>query len=209
VSYHDEIWGALPRERALDPAVVAFALGVVAGAPLADGPPRVLDLGCGDGAIAAKLAAGDAAVTGVDPSREALERARRAHPGLALASPAADGGLPFTDASFDAVVCLHVLEHVADTQRLLSEARRVLVAGGSLAVAVPWHGRLKNVAIALGAFERHHDPLEPVLRFYTPRSLRSLVRAFGFDDVRTRAAGGRPLLRRELFLSARRAGLAG
>ena len=46
------------------------------------------------------------------------------------AMPAEDGRLPAPDASFDVVTCVHVLEHVADTQTLMSEVRRVLVSGG-------------------------------------------------------------------------------
>jgi SAM-dependent methyltransferase len=165
----------------------------------------VLDLGCGDGRLTARLAETGARVTGVDRSRIALERAREAHPELELAAPSPDGGLPFADGWFDVVVCINVLEHVADTQRFLSELRRVLAPAGFLALAVPWHGTLKNVLIALGSFERHHDPLEPVLRFYTRRSLGRLLSEFGFEDVRLRGAGGVPLLRRTLLARARRA----
>jgi hypothetical protein len=74
-----------------------------------------------------------------------------------------------------------------------------------LVVAVPWHGRLKNAAIALGSFERHHDPLEPVIRFYTRRSLKKLLEAFAFERPRMRAAGGAPFFRETLLAAARRA----
>jgi hypothetical protein len=60
------------------------------------------------------------------------------------------------------------------------------------------------MVIALGSFERHHDPLEPVLRFYTARSLGRLLSDFGFEDVRVSGAGGIPLMRRTLLARARR-----
>jgi 2-polyprenyl-6-hydroxyphenyl methylase/3-demethylubiquinone-9 3-methyltransferase len=207
VNLHDEIWGALPEDRVVDDAAFAWAVDVAIGrsARRGDQPPRVLDLGCGDGLLAGRLEAAGLRVVGVDPSAVALERARSAHPGVEFAQPAADGALLFADADFDAVACVHVLEHVADTQRLMSEARRVLRPRGALAVAVPWHGRVKNLAIALGSFERHHDPLEPVLRFYTPRSLRSLLVDFGFEEMRLRGAGGVPFARETLLAAARRA----
>jgi SAM-dependent methyltransferase len=165
----------------------------------------VLDLGCGDGRLAARLAATGARVTGLDPSTVALERARSAHPGIEFAAPGLDGTLPFADGSFEATTSVHVLQHVADTQLLLSEVRRTLVARGRIAVAVPSHGRLKDVAVALFAFERHFDPLEPVLRFYTAASLSRLLRDFAFEDVRTRGSGGLPLARATLLATARRA----
>ena len=94
-------------------------------------------------------------------------RARRI-PTWTWVAAAEDGRLPVADALFDVVTCVHVLQHVADTQTLMSEARRVLVSGGLFVVAVPFHGRLQGALIALTSFERHFDPLEPVLRFYTP-----------------------------------------
>jgi hypothetical protein len=82
----------------------------------------------------------------------------------------------------------------------------VLVPRGLLALAVPFHGRVKNVAIALGSFERHHDPLEPVVRFYTRRSLADLLGAFGFAEIEVEArGGGLPLLRETLVARAQRA----
>jgi SAM-dependent methyltransferase len=205
LTLHDEIWQAVPFDRRVDPAVLEFALDAVAGAAGPGGEPaRVLDLGCGDGRVAAELASAGARVSGVDPAAAAVERARAAHPELDLHAPLADGRLPLGDCSFDVVVCLQVLQHVVDTQLLLSEARRVLVPGGLLAVAVPWHGRLKNALIALRSFERHHDPLEPVLRFYTPRSLRGLLEAFGFERVELEGSGGLALARETLLARCRR-----
>jgi 2-polyprenyl-6-hydroxyphenyl methylase/3-demethylubiquinone-9 3-methyltransferase len=161
----------------------------------------VLDLGCGDGLISGALATAGAAVTGIDPSQTALARARERHPDLRFLAPDPDGTLPLPDSSFDVVACVNVLEHVADTQRLMSEARRVLAPGARIAIVVPFNGRIA----ALVSFERVHDPLEPVLRFYTRRSLAGLLPAFRFENVEVAAAGGLPLLRRKLLARATRA----
>jgi ubiquinone/menaquinone biosynthesis C-methylase UbiE len=162
------------------------------------GEARVLDVGSGDGAFAARLSEHGVRVTGIDPAAAARERARDAHPEMDWLAPSADGGLPFADAGFDVVTCVNVLQHVADTQSLMSEMRRVLAADGLLAVAVPFHGRVRSVLTAVAGFERHFDPLEPVLRFYTAASLGGLLRDFGFSGVSVTAKGGAPLLRETL-----------
>jgi 2-polyprenyl-6-hydroxyphenyl methylase/3-demethylubiquinone-9 3-methyltransferase len=166
---------------------------------------RVLDVGCGDGTFAAGVGGrGSEKVIGLDFAPTALERARAAHPELEFVAPRPDGAFPFPDASFDTVTCVNVLQHVADTQAFMSEVRRVLVPGGLVAAAVPFHGRLRNVLIALRAFDEHYDPLGVEVRFYTARSLRDMLRDLGFQDVRVDARGGVPPLRETLIALARR-----
>jgi len=201
----DDIWTDVPAHRHVNSTALNHALDVVRDALSRSGmQTRALDLGCGDGAITAELAKDGVRVTGVDISPVAIERARAAHPQIEFEKAARDEPLPFGDATFDAVVCLNVLEHVEGTQHFLSEARRVLAPAGVLGLTVPFHGVLKNVLVALRSFERHHDPLEPVLRFYTRRSLTSLLEQFGFEQVQVTAAGGLPYLRDMLLARARR-----
>jgi 2-polyprenyl-6-hydroxyphenyl methylase/3-demethylubiquinone-9 3-methyltransferase len=162
---------------------------------------RVLDLGCGDGAFTAVLADAGTDVVGAEVAQAALERARRAHPGLPLELVAVDGPLPFGDQAFDLVWASEVIEHVADTGPWLSEVRRVLAPGGRLLITTPSHGRLR---LALGGIEPYSEPLGDHLHLYSRVSLRGLLQEFGFDDVWVRAVGGPPLLRRMLLASAKR-----
>ncbi|NBE08206.1 bifunctional 2-polyprenyl-6-hydroxyphenol methylase/3-demethylubiquinol 3-O-methyltransferase UbiG [Paragemmobacter ruber] len=93
----------------------------------------VLDLGCAGGFMAEALARRGAAVTGIDPAAEAIGAAR-AHAraaGLRIGYDVGVGeALPYADAAFDAVVCVDVLEHVADLHKVLAEVARVLRPGG-------------------------------------------------------------------------------
>jgi len=94
---------------------------------------RVLDLGCAGGFMAEALDDRGAQVTGIDPAAEAVAAARR-HAGEAGRRidylVGVGEALPFAAESFDHVVCVDVLEHVADLHRVLSEVARVLKPGG-------------------------------------------------------------------------------
>jgi 2-polyprenyl-6-hydroxyphenyl methylase/3-demethylubiquinone-9 3-methyltransferase len=94
---------------------------------------RVLDLGCAGGFMAEGMARKGAAVTGIDPAADAVAAARShaRSSGLTIRYDVGVGeALPYPDASFDAVLCVDVLEHVADLSRVLAETARVLRPGG-------------------------------------------------------------------------------
>jgi SAM-dependent methyltransferase len=165
---------------------------------------RVLDLGCGAGRFVAAAREAGADAVGVELAEAALERARRTVPGAELLLVEDDGTIPLGHASVDLVWCSEVLEHAADAAALLLEARRVLRPEGRLLVTVPFHGRAKDVALALGRFETHFDPLGQHLRFFTRRSLRTTLEATGFRVTRIRAQGGVPPFRESLVAWASR-----
>jgi SAM-dependent methyltransferase len=92
---------------------------------------RVLDLGCGTGALAGAFAADR--YLGVDPDARYVARARRKHPRHRFA--VMDGTrLGLAAGAFEAVVVSGVIHHLDDgpAARLLAEARRVLAPGGRL-----------------------------------------------------------------------------
>jgi SAM-dependent methyltransferase len=160
---------------------------------------RALDLGCGEGSFTGVLADAGARAIGVEVAKAALARARRRFPALDFRIAPIDGPLPLEDGSFELVWASEVIEHVADTARWLSEVRRVLAPRGRLLVTTPSHGRL---LVAAGGVERFSEPLGDHLHLYTRRSLRTLLREFGFADVTVRTVGGPPLLRRSLHARA-------
>lgn len=93
-------------------------------------PGAVLEIGCGTGAFAARVAAAlpRADVVAVDASARMVELAAS----RGVAARVADAhDLPFADDSFDAVAALWMLYHVRDLHRGLAEVRRVLRPGGT------------------------------------------------------------------------------
>ncbi len=160
---------------------------------------RVLDLGSGDGTLAAELERAGTNVVGVEISEAALSRARSAHPDLDFRLAPMDGPLPLEDGTFQMVWASEVIEHVADTARWLSEVRRVLSPRGKLLLTTPNHPRALLLARGL---ERFSDPLGDHLHLYTRLSLHGLLHEFGFDPVDVRAVGGPPLFKRLLLARA-------
>lgn len=105
---------------------------------------RLLDVACGTGVAAQAAAGAGARVTGVDFSPAMVVIARRLHPALAFQAGDAEG-LPFDDASFDAVIANFGIHHVEHPERAIAEARRVLASGGTFAFTV-WADRQDNTA---------------------------------------------------------------
>lgn len=208
--YHQAVWEAVPQGVSPSDAALREQLLLERARGLsgvADAPPRVLDLGCGDGHFAELLHRAGMSVVAADVAVEPLRRAREAHPDIDLCLLTPDAPLPFEDCSFDVVWAGEVLEHVADTQSWLSEVRRVLRSGGTLVLSTPDHGPLRRIAMALSRrrFEQCFDPRSDHLRFYTRQMLAALLSDFGFDTIVVRGAGGLPGARRVLFASAIRA----
>ena len=91
---------------------------------------RVLEVGTGEGQVARAIAAQNGAeVVGVDPTVNQIVEAVRKGAGPTYARSGAES-LPFPDASFDAVVCCLVFEHIDDVDGALAEVSRVLRPGG-------------------------------------------------------------------------------
>lgn len=150
---------------------------------------RILDIGCGPGFYVAELLneVGPAgSVVGLDQSPQMLAiAARRCQSHVNVAFHEAEAtALPVDDGTFDAALCVQVLEYVPRVARALAEMHRALRPGGRLVLwdidwtTLSWHSsdpaRMQRV---LQAWDAHL--VHPAL----PRTLASLLRAAGFDRI--------------------------
>jgi SAM-dependent methyltransferase len=163
----------------------------------------VLDAGCGSGYFLQQLQRGGYAVTGIDISDEALKLARaRVGTEVPLYRHSLDDSpWPLQDDSFDAVWSSEVIEHIYGVYEYVAEANRVLRDGGHLILTTPFHGRLKNVVVALCYFDRHFNNVEGGhIRFFTRAALRTVLDKFGFAEVRFRTIGRIPSFAKSMFV---------
>jgi SAM-dependent methyltransferase len=120
---------------------------------------RVLDVGCGPGALTAELVGrlGAESVTAVDPSEPFVAAARERHPGVDVRRAAAEH-LPFPDDAFDAALAQLVVHFMSDPVAGLTEMRRVTRPGGTIAACVWDHAGGKGPLGAFWAAARELDP---------------------------------------------------
>jgi ubiquinone/menaquinone biosynthesis C-methylase UbiE len=180
--------------RAADPQLRAMLSAYLTDAALPRGA-RVVEVGCGTGAITRALARwpGVSEAVGVDPSPVFVARARdlaREVPSLTF--QAADGrSLPFPEASFDAVVFHTTLCHVPQPEAMVAEAVRVLRSGGCVAI---FEGDYAAATLANRAgdhLERCADSFRDnfVHDPWLARRLPALVRAAGLQVEAVRSHG--------------------
>jgi len=152
-------------------------------------PARVLDLGCADGELGARLMALGHSVVGVDFEEHKGVRERLTD----FYQADLDQGIPEeVGGDFDLVLAADVLEHVRSPEQLLTDIRGCLRRGGSLITSIPnfghWYPRAR-VAVgrfdydARGILDRGH------LRFFTRRSFARLLEGTGWEVRRQEAIG--------------------
>jgi len=162
----------------------------------------VLDLGCAGGFMAEAMAVRGANVTGIDPAVEAIAAAR-SHArtsGLSIGYDIGVGeALPYADGSFDAVICVDVLEHVRDLKQVLAEVARVLRPGGLFlfdTINRNPMARFATITVAedlLGLLPSGtHDPA----MFIKPQELRRAMHAAGLVPGPMTGLGPRGVNRR-------------
>lgn len=150
---------------------------------------RVLDVGCGGGFTSEFLAQRGAIVAGIDQSSACIEAAK---------NHAVQGGLtinyqqgvaevlPYSDTSFDCVVCVDVLEHVANLRHTLQEIYRVLKPGGFFFFDTI-NRTLKSKIIMIWLLENilHEIPrgVHDWSQFIRPDELSEHLNRIGFRDI--------------------------
>jgi SAM-dependent methyltransferase len=148
---------------------------------------RVLDVGCGPGALTGELVArvGPQGVAAVDPSISFVAAARERHPGVDVRQASAED-LPFETAAFDAVLAQLVIHFLREPLAGIREMARVTRPGGVIAACVWDHASDRGPLGVYWHAARSLDPTAPdesVLPGVQEGDVLELFEAAGLRDV--------------------------
>jgi 2-polyprenyl-3-methyl-5-hydroxy-6-metoxy-1,4-benzoquinol methylase len=170
---------------------------------------RVLDVGCGNGVLCGTLAQAGMQAVGCDVSESGIAIARVNFPQVEFRQLSVyDSPGDLADNKFDVVIATEVIEHLYEPGALLRFATAVLKPGGHVLLTTPYHGYLKNLAIAaLGKWDRHHAPNWDGghIKFFSRETLTELLRQHAYAPVSWEGAGRVPGLWKSLVVLARKA----
>lgn len=142
---------------------------------------RILDVGCGDGALTARLVERGAAVVGVDASEDFVRAARERGLDARLGDARA---LTFAG-EFDAAFSNAVLHWIDGLEPVLEGVHRALRPGGRFVGEFGGFGNVAAITTAMRAVAaRRRWPLSLPWRFPTAEAFEAQLAATGFDDTR-------------------------
>ncbi|MEK1890708.1 MAG: class I SAM-dependent methyltransferase [Phyllobacterium sp.] len=170
-------------------AVTVGAIDPLIDAVQASTGTRLLDVACGPGHGAGRANARGSTAVGVDFAPAMVEIARRNYPDIEFDEGDAEA-LAFADESFDAVICAFGLLHMAEPEKAIAEAFRVLAPGGRYAFTV-WAPpeRHQFYEIVFGAINTHGrmdvalPPAPPFFRFSDAAESTRVLEGSGFTRV--------------------------
>jgi len=167
---------------------------------------KVFDLGCGNGAFASRLAELGYDVTAVDPSADGISQAistiAKTRQVVKFAVGNAYEPLAHEYGKFSAVVSLEVVEHVYYPRKLADCVGDLLEPGGVAIVSTPYHGYLKNLALAAsGKMDEHFTALwdHGHIKFWSPKTLTQLFAESGLRCEKIMRVGRVPVLAKSMI----------
>ena len=177
--------------------------------PHPDRPQRILDVGCGNGYIAGHYLARGNKVVGIDLSAQGIELARKTYPGGRFEVIEADEQVleKLGEEPFDVVISTEVVEHLYSPRPFARGCFAALRPGGRCILSTPYHGYLKNLAVAvLGKFDQHASPLWDGghIKLWSYNTLSTLLKEVGFVNIQFRGAGRVPYLWKSMLMSGDR-----
>jgi len=169
---------------------------------------RVFDAGCGNGALLRVLSGRGYELGGCDISEQGVAHARSSCPDAHIEH--LSGYDPLAErfgTEWDVVISTEVIEHLYAPRTFARRVHELLRPGGTLIVSTPYHGYLKNLALAAaGALDSHFTALWDGghIKFWSFKTLSALLAERGFENFRFSGAGRLPYLWKSMVVSCRK-----
>jgi 2-polyprenyl-6-hydroxyphenyl methylase/3-demethylubiquinone-9 3-methyltransferase len=170
-------------------------------------PARLFELGCGNGALAGWIRNKGIEVIGIDYSVAGIAQAKKHFPDVLFEEASVYDDLASRFGQFPVVVSLEVVEHLFDPRRFAAVAFELLEPGGVIFISTPYHGYLKNIALAVsGKMDGHFTALWDGghIKFWSISTLGILLAEAGFVDINFLRVGRAPWSAKSMIAIARR-----
>jgi 2-polyprenyl-3-methyl-5-hydroxy-6-metoxy-1,4-benzoquinol methylase len=183
------------------PAIVLFLKN--------DRSKTILDIGCGNGAIANYLINDGFNVYGIDASVTGIEQANKINKGHFFVQDLSSDNIPseLNAIQFDTIISTEVIEHVYSPQQYIEYCKRVLKNSktGTLIISTPYHGYLKNLVMALtNNFDKHFTALWEGghIKFWSRKTLTNLLLKNGLNNSQFKGVGRVPYIWKSMIIKA-------
>lgn len=158
---------------------------------------KILDIGCGNGFTAFRLASLGFNVTGMDASEDGIRIAQEEYTWVRFEVASVYHNISSMANNFDVVISSEVIEHLFLPRALVENANTALKPGGMLIITTPYHGYLKNFALSIfNKWDLHHtvDWEGGHIKFFSEKTLADLLNVSGFINISFHNVGRIPWL---------------
>ena len=183
-----------------------YLLGTVSNLLSEVQPSKVFDLGCGNGSVL-NFFSEKYEVAGIDASSSGIRNAKEKFPNLNIEQGSAYDDLVEKYGEQDAVISLEVVEHLYDPRLYAKRLFDLLRPGGHAVLSTPYHGYLKNLALAVtGKMDNHFTALWDGghIKFWSIKTLSILLEEAGFTDLEYYRVGRIPPLAKSMIVRAKK-----
>jgi 2-polyprenyl-3-methyl-5-hydroxy-6-metoxy-1,4-benzoquinol methylase len=170
---------------------------------------RLFDCGCGNGSFGQRLVEDGWNVTGVDPSEDGVRLAKDHFPDVRVEHGSTEEDLAAKFGTYPVVISLEVVEHVYAPKEHIARIADLLEPGGSVILSTPYHGYVKNLAIAVtNKWDHHHTVLwdHGHIKFWSVATLGRLLDGAGFSVAEVARVGRIPALAKSMVIRATKKG---
>lgn len=166
----------------------------------------ILDIGCGNGWLVNALIQEGYHAFGIDASVSGIQIANEVNPGHFYIQDLTKDDLPseLSGIKFNIIISTEVIEHLYSPQKYVEFCKKIIREnGGELIISTPYHGYLKNLALALsGKLDNHFSALWEGghIKFWSKNTLTQLLETNGFQVTKFIGCGRIPPFWKSMIL---------